>query len=182
MSKTLIVCYNAMRHKQLAMAAPIRHLPQANCEEVNMSKVFNPKAWYLVGIGAAALAVDGLRRLVNRRREEAESAPVASEPPDEHIPFYRSETAAEPKAKPTMKAEPVAAEKAPRAEKPARVTKDDLTEINGIGPTYAKRLSAAGIITFADLAAASPDRLREVTRATAMTNPEEWIAQALVKK
>src|SRR5690606_33935634 len=88
MSKTLIVCYNAMRHKQLAMAAPIRHLPQANCEEVNMSKVFNPKAWYLVGIGAAALAVDGLRRLVKRRREEAESAPVANEPPDEHIPFF----------------------------------------------------------------------------------------------
>lgn len=167
-----------------------------------MSKVFSPKAWYLVGIGAAALAVDGVRRLVKKRRQEAESAAVAYEPADEHIPFFRSETAAapkaeakpsvepkvdaksaaEPKVEATPKAEPtIKVEPAP-AEKPAKAKKDDLTEIKGIGPTYARRLSAAGITTFAELAAASPDRLREVTRATAMTNPEEWIAQALVKK
>jgi predicted flap endonuclease-1-like 5' DNA nuclease len=37
-----------------------------------------------------------------------------------------------------------------------------LEEINGIGPSYAKRLNAAGIMTFSDLAAVSEDRLREI--------------------
>lgn len=81
--------------------------------------------------------------------------------------------AAEPKP-PAAKAE---TEKAPTAEKKT-AAKDDLTAIKGIGPTFAKRLADAGIITFADLAKVSPDHLREVTQATAVANPEEWIAQA----
>jgi large subunit ribosomal protein L21 len=51
-----------------------------------------------------------------------------------------------------------------------------LTEIKGIGPVFAKRLAEAGITTFAALAEASPEHLREVTKATA--DPDEWIAQA----
>jgi predicted flap endonuclease-1-like 5' DNA nuclease len=39
-------------------------------------------------------------------------------------------------------------------------------------------LAEAGITTFAGLASASPDYLREVTQATAAADPEEWIAQA----
>lgn len=55
----------------------------------------------------------------------------------------------------------------------------DLTEIKGIGPTYARRLQAAGILTYADVAAADPEYLREVTRATgAQADPETWIAEA----
>ena len=38
---------------------------------------------------------------------------------------------------------------------------NDLTEINGIGPTYAERLDSAGVGTFADLAAADPTSLAE---------------------
>ncbi len=153
-----------------------------------MSKVWNPKAWYLIGIGAVALVADGARRLIKKRREEAESAPAVYEPADEHIPFIKPERAAEPQAetrsaaKPEVKAPaPTPESKAKLAAKPAKAKKDDLTEIKGIGPTYAKRLTAAGITTFAQLAAASPDHLREVTKATAMTNPEEWIAQAAGK-
>jgi len=36
---------------------------------------------------------------------------------------------------------------------------DDLTAVNGIGPVYAKKLAAAGITTFRDLAAADADEL-----------------------
>jgi predicted flap endonuclease-1-like 5' DNA nuclease len=58
------------------------------------------------------------------------------------------------------------------------VAPDDLTEIKGIGPTFARRLTEAGITTFADVANASPDYLREVTHAPAVAHPEEWIADA----
>ncbi len=61
----------------------------------------------------------------------------------------------------------------------AEAAGQDLTEIKGIGPTYARRLQAVGIMTYADVAAADPEYLREVTRATgAQADPETWIAEA----
>jgi predicted flap endonuclease-1-like 5' DNA nuclease len=38
---------------------------------------------------------------------------------------------------------------------------DDLTVIKGIGPAVQNKLRALGITTFADLAAANPDKLME---------------------
>lgn len=57
---------------------------------------------------------------------------------------------------------------------------DDLTRLEGIGPTYAARLNAAGITTFADLAAADEARLAEIIAAPSWrkVNYGEWIAQA----
>jgi predicted flap endonuclease-1-like 5' DNA nuclease len=55
---------------------------------------------------------------------------------------------------------------------------DDLTAINGIGPTYARRLSEAGINTFDRLAALSPEQLREITRASGQGDPAGWIVEA----
>lgn len=61
----------------------------------------------------------------------------------------------------------------------AEAAAQDLTEIKGIGPTYARRLHAVGIMTYADVANADPEYLREVTRATgAQADPEAWIAEA----
>ncbi|HMT21699.1 MAG TPA: helix-hairpin-helix domain-containing protein [Promineifilum sp.] len=136
-----------------------------------MSKLLSPKAWYLLGIGATALALDGARRWVKKRRLEAERIPAATtEIPI--IPFEPQAPAAPPAPSPVVEIKP---QPAPGRAAPAP---DDLTAIKGIGPTYARRLAEAGITTFAAIAAAAPDHLREVTKASAMVNPEEWIAQA----
>ena len=57
-----------------------------------------------------------------------------------------------------------------------------LTEIKGIGPVFAERLRQAGITTFADVAQASADQLRDVTHATSVANPDEWIEQAKARQ
>lgn len=56
----------------------------------------------------------------------------------------------------------------------------DLTQIKGIGPAYAQRLYEAGIKTFADLAAASPEALAAAVDVPDWRRPdfEHWIAQA----
>lgn len=150
-----------------------------------MSKILSPKAWYLVGVGAVALAADGVRRLIKKRRLEAEQAPaVMSHEPDEYIPIFKPAAAAEsisPAAPKQPAVVPSAAKAASRIvpDKPKKV--DDLTEIKGIGPTFSKRLAEAGITSFTALAAASPDYLREITKAPAMANPDEWIAEARSK-
>ncbi|ETW95151.1 MAG: hypothetical protein ETSY1_31805 [Candidatus Entotheonella factor] len=56
-----------------------------------------------------------------------------------------------------------------------------LMQIQGIGPVLAERLNAAGIYTFAELAAQTPDALRDIigtTRGGAMFDPEAWITAA----
>ena len=56
---------------------------------------------------------------------------------------------------------------------------DDLTEINGIGATYARRLHQAGIRTFADLAALTAEEARKLAKAQPwQADPADWIAQA----
>ena len=60
--------------------------------------------------------------------------------------------------------------------------KDDLTEIEGIGPRIAELLNSAGITTYTHLEAATPDYLRQIL-ATAggsfvVHDPETWPAQA----
>jgi polyhydroxyalkanoate synthase subunit PhaC len=54
---------------------------------------------------------------------------------------------------------------------------DDLTEIDGVGQSYAADLAAAGIETFGDLADADPDDLADETDIAA-GRLEDWIAEA----
>lgn len=56
----------------------------------------------------------------------------------------------------------------------------DVTDIKGIGPAYADRLSEAGVRNVADLAAADPDELAAETDISA-TRIENWIEQAKVR-
>lgn len=79
-----------------------------------------------------------------------------------------------PTAKVTVDINDVEEAEAEVASKP-----DDLTIINGIGPTFAKRLQAAGITTYQALAAARPEHIKEVAKlADWQANPEDWIAAA----
>lgn len=57
---------------------------------------------------------------------------------------------------------------------------DDLTQVHGIGPKYAATLSAAGITSFEQLAAASPAELHDIIKPSVMQklNFESWSAQA----
>ena len=57
---------------------------------------------------------------------------------------------------------------------------DDLQLIKGIGKVYAGRLNAAGIATFAELAAADPQKLAAIVQLKAWqaAAPEDWIEQA----
>jgi hypothetical protein len=55
---------------------------------------------------------------------------------------------------------------------------DDLTQIDGIGPTFARRLEEAGITTYVQLAELSPEQAREITRVTVQSDPADWIAEA----
>lgn len=59
--------------------------------------------------------------------------------------------------------------------------RDDLTRVHGIGPRYAALLAAAGITSFEDLAASSPDQLRDVIKPSRMQqiNFASWSAQAV---
>lgn len=56
---------------------------------------------------------------------------------------------------------------------------DDLKVISGIGPVYERRLHAAGIRTYQQLRAATPDQLLEIVQATpGLADPGAWIEQA----
>ncbi len=57
---------------------------------------------------------------------------------------------------------------------------DDLEEINGIGPVYAKRLRAAGIKTFEELAVCTTDQLADIVGKGRTADYESWISQAKV--
>jgi predicted flap endonuclease-1-like 5' DNA nuclease len=61
--------------------------------------------------------------------------------------------------------EALAEEFSPAPFEPARsepLVRDDLVVIHGIGPVIAGRLNQAGVYTFANLAALTPERLREL--------------------
>jgi len=57
---------------------------------------------------------------------------------------------------------------------------DDLTRVRGIGPRYAALLGEAGIHSYDDLGAASPDQLRDIIKPSAMQqiNFDSWSRQA----
>jgi len=59
-------------------------------------------------------------------------------------------------------------------------TPDDLTEVKGIGPVYAGRLTEAGIATLRSLSETDAERVAAATGVTAQA-AEDWIAQAATK-
>ena len=194
---------------------------------MSKSKLFSPKAWYLVGAGAVALVAGGARQLLRRRRPDgsggyrtadvpdvveaadAKAAGVVKAVSDETKAAKKkaaktveavTDEAKDAKAKVAKTVEAVADEAKDAKAEAAKTVEamadeatataakattaataavaDDLTQIKGIGLVFAKRLNEAGYATYADVAAASPDALREAVHATATANPDEWIAAA----
>ena len=63
----------------------------------------------------------------------------------------------------------------------SKASGDDLRQVKGIGPKTVTILNAAGIHTFAELAATGEERLTEILREAGLriTNPEGWPEQAV---
>lgn len=57
---------------------------------------------------------------------------------------------------------------------------DELEDIHGIGPVFARRLYEARVRTFADLAAQTPERIHDIIspKSWQAIDPAEWIAEA----
>ena len=71
------------------------------------------------------------------------------------------------------------AEHDPPKPAPADQRRDDFRKIVGIGPKSERRLHDAGILTYQDLAARSPEQLAEVTGVSAgRIASDDWIGQA----
>ncbi len=114
------------------------------------------------------------------KEQLADSTPAAPAP--------KAEKAPAPEKKEEVTAE-APKEEAPAEEKkePAKAAKaksggDDLKLVEGIGPKIAEILTAAGIDTYAKLAAKQPDEIREILLEQGsrykMFDPETWPAQA----
>lgn len=90
--------------------------------------------------------------------------------------------AEKPAASPAPQAEQEATPKATPAPAAASADGDDLTKVEGIGPKINDLLKADGINSFADLAAADVEKIREILKAAGSTfasrDPSTWPDQA----
>ena len=123
--------------------------------------------------------------------EPVAEAPAVEEAPETETPVVEETPATEeapaeeaPAAEeiPAVEETTPAAEEAPVVEEAPAADPDDLTKIEGIGPKIAEVLNNGGITTFAALAGASADSIKEMlTNAEgnfASHEPTTWPAQA----
>jgi len=107
----------------------------------------------------------------------AEKAPAQPKAAEKPLPAKAKKPEAEPVAE-KAPAQPKAAEKPlpAKAKKP-----DDLTAIGGVGPAMAKKLIAAGITTYAELAALSETESEELDKSLnfkGRIKRDDWVGQA----
>lgn len=115
--------------------------------------------------------------LWERLSEKDEVAPIEIEaqPSDPVVEAPAVEVEAE---------EASSAEIEPEAKAPeSPVEPDDLKRIEGIGPKYSSVLQEAGVMTFAQLAASTPDQLEQILEAAdprllRLAKPASWPEQA----
>ena len=140
-------------------------------------------------------AVDGRVVFTKRRRDRCYVSIMPYDVPETIAPMPKTKPAPKqeekvviPVAIAVKAAEPVAPEAvkpaAPKkaASAPATGKKDDLKKIEGIGPAIEKLLIAAGISTFAGMAATAPDKIKEILVAAGSRfgfhDPATWPHQA----
>ena len=68
-------------------------------------------------------------------------------------------------------------EKSKAVKEPTEVSEEPLESIDGIGPTYAGRLSAAGVAGVASLARLDPETVAKITK-TSVSRSTDWIEEA----
>jgi len=121
-----------------------------------------------------------------RPRSRAKAVPPAPEPPKPYVP---AKPAPAPEAPVVEKVVPPVAEvKVPEkptlpvseVRAPEKPALDDLAIVEGIGPKIASLFQAAGINTFAQLAATDVERLRQILREAGIriADPTTWPEQA----
>jgi predicted flap endonuclease-1-like 5' DNA nuclease len=123
------------------------------------------KKIFYFGLGLASLLFENFDELA-RAGEERYNKQMRAQQPDRETIETLGSSAMEPVADDTeLDASSIVA--------------DDLTKINGIGPTFASRLMEANIATYQQLAELSIDQVRDITQvADWQADPEDWIAQA----
>lgn len=123
---------------------------------------------------------DGAKKTTRRSRRggggakaETEGTSEAAEGTDEAVATEAAtEVVEEVKAEAK---EVVAKTEAPKADAKA----DDLTKIEGVGPKIAETLAAAGLATFADVAASTPEKIAVIIEGVRGSHtPETWPKQA----
>ena len=108
-----------------------------------------------------------------KEEKKAEAAPKKEEKAAEEKPAKKAESA------PTKEEKP--AEEKP-AKKEAKAKPDDLTKIEGVGPKAAEALIASGVKTYAELADADAEKVKEILTESSSTlahlDPTSWPKQA----
>ena len=110
---------------------------------------------------------------------KAETKPAATKTPAETKPVA---TKAPAETKPAAAKAPAETKVAPKPAPKVSDTPDDLTAIDGIGPALAKKLNAAGISSYAQLAVLTDDDIenleKNVIRFSGRIRRDDWVGQA----
>jgi small subunit ribosomal protein S2 len=155
--------------------------------EVIMTQITDAVAEGLADRKAEKVADAPKAKTEDAPKEKVEDAPKAK---TEDAPKTEAVTVKAPKKVVEKKAADSVAEvkeeksvkEAPKKAKKASAKGDDLTKIEGIGPKAAEAIVSAGITSYADLAAAKSDKIKEIiTEASsrmAHLDPTTWPKQA----
>ena len=144
---------------------------------------------YLTEIVVENVMASGFKSDKKKEAKKAPAKPKAKKPevkkeaPQKEVAQKEAPVAAQKFAE--VKEEKAPAKKAPAKAAAKKTTKkaDDLKKIEGIGPKIASILTEAGYETFAKLAKANPEKIREILlekggKRYAMHDPTTWPKQA----
>jgi len=117
-----------------------------------------------------------------KEEKKAEAAPKKEEKAAEEKPAKKAEAAPKKEEKTAEEKPAKKAEEAPKKEAKEDAKPDDLTKIEGIGPKAAEALVANGVKTYAELAKADAEKVKEILTEASSTlahlDPTSWPKQA----
>jgi large subunit ribosomal protein L21 len=132
---------------------------------------------WLAVVSVAEILKPGTKSKLSAKKKAA----PAKEAPAKEAPAKEAKKKEAPKAAPKAEAKPKAAPKKAEA-KAAAAGNDDLTQLTGVGPAFAKKLNEAGVTSFAQIAgwdAAEIERLDgEISGLKTKAEKGDWVAEA----